>query len=479
MPRPRSLLVLCGYPPGAAATRFRLSAYLDALREAGIEADLQPFIDEPYFARMYRPGGFLEKALPLARFSLERVLLAARARRYDAVYVQREAALVGPPLLERFLAHGLRMPFVYDLDDPLWLEPAAPDGSWRARFPRVIGMLRGASKGDAMMASASAVVAGSETLARHARALCNRVIVLPTVVPRGAWRPLPGRLDGALLGDPPVVGWIGTHSTAPNLQLALPALERLAAEGHRFVLRLRGAPQGVEARGFPVENLPWRRDQEIDDFAAIDVGLGPLTSDPWSEGKSGFKQLQYMAVGVPMVSSLVGGTRDFLRHDENALIAASDDDWYRGLKALLTEIPLRARLARAGRALVETTYCIEAQAPRLIELLDSLAPGPRRLEKSTARSEGGYTSPWRSHSPKRSPIMRVGRCVLAVGMVGIRLASATTRPSTPRTRPRPSVAAKEPSAPMGTVPEGWYPESQMRRMNPSSQERRRSTGASG
>jgi len=366
--RSRSLLVLCAYPAGAAATRFRACGYFDALRGAGIEVDLQTFISEQYFEEMYRPTQVAKKAATLAAFGLAKLPLLLSAGRYGAVFIQREAALVGPPVLERLLVRGRGLPLIYDLDDAVWIEPAPVAGTLRARFPRLVGAVRAAAKGDALLAMATEVVAGSSFLAEHSRRFCDRVTVLPTVVSREGWRPRPGRLDGHI-GDPALIGWIGTPSTAVYLSMVLPALERLAAEGHRFKLRVRGAGRPVEARGFAVESLPWRRDHEAEDFAEFDLGLGPIRRDPWADGKSGFKQLQYMAVGVPMVTSLVGGTHDFIRHGENALVAEGDDDWYEHIKALLTQPELRARLARRGRAQVEETYSLEAQGPRFVEVV--------------------------------------------------------------------------------------------------------------
>ena len=365
MSAPLRLLMLCAYPAGAAATRFRVCEYLDALRDGGIEPDVRPFISEDYFAGMYRPTRVARKAAALGGFALAKLPLLLAAGRYDAVFIQREAALVGPPLLERFLVQRRRLPLIYDLDDAVWLEPAPVPGTLRARFPRLVGAIRGAAKGDALLAMATSVVAGSRFLADHARRFCPDVEVLPTVVRRERWRPRPGRLDGSFLQDPPLLGWIGTPSTSVYLSMVFPALERLAREGFRFRLRVRGALPSIGSDRFPLENLPWRQEHEIDDFSEFDIGLGPIRRDPWADGKSGFKQLQYMAVGVPMVTSLVGGTRDFIEHGRNALVAGSEEDWYDHLRALLTRPELRASLAREGRRVVEERYCIEAQGPRL------------------------------------------------------------------------------------------------------------------
>lgn len=328
---------------------------------------MHSFISDDYLSKMYQPTNVLKKAISLGGFTLKELPYLLKAKRYDAVFIQREAALIGPPILERLFVQHLRLPLIYDLDDAVWLEPAAITGTLRARFPKLIGLIRAAAKGDTLLSIATSVVAGSHYLAQHARRFCSNVSVLPTVVSREHWRPLDGRLSGVLLHDPPIIGWIGTPSTSVYLSMVIPALERLAKEGFRFRLRIRGASRQIQNSYFVIENLPWRREQEVNDFAEMDIGLGPIQKDPWAEGKSGFKQLQYMAVGIPMVTSLVGGTRDFIQHGTNALVASKDEDWYHSIKALLTEQKLRAKLAQEGRSLVEARYSLETQGPQFAQ----------------------------------------------------------------------------------------------------------------
>ena len=56
----------------------------------------------------------------------------------------------------------------------------------------------------------------------------------------------------------------------------------------------------------------------------------------------------------------------------------------------------------------------------------------------------------------RSPTITAGRFVFARGMTGIREQSATTTPSSPRTRPAPSqTASGSVSLPIAHVPTGW------------------------
>ena len=357
------VVALASYPERMASTRFRVSRYLPHLAARGIDVRLVSALDDVAAASLYAPGG----ALKMARAAVEGVgrQIAALARGSDVVWVQREALLAGPPLVEALAtARGLRI--VLDYDDAIWIA----QGSALRRATRF------AWKFDWVLRRAVHATAGSERLADRARALGVPATVLPTAVEREVWTPGEASSWSADPMQPLVIGWVGTHTTAPQLALVAPALRKLRADGHRFRVLIIGAGSGFRLEGVEIETRAWALEREIDDFRAIDIGVTPMLSTPWHEGKCGFKQVQFMAVGVPFVSSLVGGARDFLVHEQNALVAHAEDDWYVQLRRLLVEAELRSRLASAGRALVEQRLCIEVQADTLARVLRDAANPP-------------------------------------------------------------------------------------------------------
>ena len=87
------VLFLSTLPRLAPSVRPRVYGYLPLLREAGIEARVEPFLSEAAFRRFYRtgPAGFLWKAAgSLAGYARRRGLLSHLAG-VDAVVVHREA----------------------------------------------------------------------------------------------------------------------------------------------------------------------------------------------------------------------------------------------------------------------------------------------------------------------------------------------------------------------------------------------------
>jgi len=364
--RPLRILALASYPDLSAATRFRLTQMLPYLRARGWDVHFEPFVGDDFLSGFYAEGDRVGKAAYLVSRSLRRLVSAFGSSRFDAVFIQREAALIGPAYTE-FILHALkRLPIIFDFDDAIWHYDLP-----RSTHPLAAGLLKYPGKCWYTMRRAVCVMAGSSYLAERARKVNAHVEVVPTVVSSAAWTPLPGRLEGAFRHETtPRIGWIGSHSTAHQLELVEPALRQLRADGYDFEVHVVGARDGFKLGTVELQSQPWRLDEEIQQFQAIDIGLAPMHSDPVYEGKCGFKQLQYMAVGVPFVSSWVGGVRDFVVDGQNGLVAHSAEDWYRHLKALLESTELRKRLSRNGRTLVETQYCLERQGPRVAQCFE-------------------------------------------------------------------------------------------------------------
>lgn len=349
------VLALSAYPERMAASRFRQLAYVAPLAELGIDVTFESWLDDATATVLYSPGETARKLVGATR-GFGRLLSACRGS-WDVAWIQREAILVGPPIIEAGLL-GRRVPLVFDVDDAVWLTDSS--GS------RYKSALKFGWKFDWLIRRAKHVVAGSSALAERSRTLGVPTTVLPTVVSSLAWAP---RTSTTRDGEPLTIGWIGTHSTASQLALVAPALQRLRAEGHQFRLLISGADSSFRLPGVPFEPVPWTLASEIELFRGLDIGIAPSFTSAWHEGKCAFKQIQMMSVGVPVVSSWVGGARDFLVHETNALIAHDENDWYLHLRRLLTDSGLRAGIGVAGRALVETQLCVERQAPVLATVL--------------------------------------------------------------------------------------------------------------
>ena len=130
-------------------------------------------------------------------------------------------------------------------------------------------------------------------------------------------------------------------------------------------------------------NSEWKLDREVADFQSFDVGLYPidrsLYAEEWAAGKSGFKAIQYMAVGIPFVAAPVGAMADIGEAGVTHFAASSHDEWYRRLASLLADVQLRQTMGAAGRRHVVDHYSLADQADKLASALKE-AVGMRKAD---------------------------------------------------------------------------------------------------
>jgi glycosyltransferase involved in cell wall biosynthesis len=359
---PIRVLALSPIPEEAAGCRFRIAQFIPYLASVGIDVTLSSLFTPEFFALVYKRGHYLRKALTFSALSLKRLDSLRDVSRFDLVFIYREVFPIGPAIVERLLSLRRRPPVVFDFDDAIFL-PAVSEAN------RFIGALKQPRKTASIVRHSDHVIAGNAYLAEYARRFNPAVTMIPTCVDTRRFVPVGGApSDGRRAGGVPVVGWIGSPTTALYLRQLLPVLQRVARE-HAFVLRVSGAGDPVEAPGLDVDNQPWALGREVDLFNTCDVGVYPLTDDEWSKGKCGFKAIEFMACGVPVVAAAVGVNREIIQDGVNGFLASTADEWVHKVGRLLADPALRQSFAAAGRRTVEERYSLAVNAPRLAETL--------------------------------------------------------------------------------------------------------------
>lgn len=359
------VLALSPIPEEGAGCRFRVAQYIPYLREAGFEVTISPFYTPAFFRLVYRPGHYAQKAVKFAGLTLRRLAELPRVGRYDLVWLYREAIPVGPPVVEWAIARR-GIPIVYDFDDAIFL-PNVSEAN------RAVGFLKYSRRVAQIVRASRHVVAGNAFLADFARTHNPSVSIIPTAVDTARFVP---RVDAAADGGDPVVGWIGSPTTAPYLESLRGVLAEVARR-HRFVLKVSGAGRPVRIDGVAVREVPWSLADEVRLFNTCDVGVYPLFDDEWSKGKCGFKAIQCMACGVPVVAAAIGVNREIIADGENGFLASSPGEWVEKLGRLLSDGALRARMAAAGRRTIEERYSVKVTAPKLAEVLRAAVREPK------------------------------------------------------------------------------------------------------
>ncbi len=357
-----NVLGLASYPIQAAATRYRLEQFITPLAEHGITLAVRPFLSAKLFEQFYQRRALTLTAIGLLKSALMRIKDVWEMRKADVILVQREAAIFGPPVMEWLAARLLRRPMVLDLDDATYVSYTSPT------YGNLVRKLKWFSKTDDLIRWSRIVTCGNRSIAEYVQSKGAVARVIPTVVDTDLFRPA-----GTSGTNRPVLGWIGTHSTFPYLENIFPALQKLAAR-HYFRLKIVGAGRDdVSVPGVDIENLGWKLEREIADFQSFDIGLYPIDpkmyAESWAAGKSGFKAIQYMAVGIPYVASPIGAVTEIGDEGVTHFCARTDDDWLRNLDSLLTNPAQRKQMGAAGRQHVCEHYSLEAQTKKLVDVL--------------------------------------------------------------------------------------------------------------
>ena len=356
------VLGLASYPIEAAATRYRLEQFVGPLADRGITLTVRPFLDSKSFEMLYQRRAWFHTAFALLKSALLRLRDVLLLSQTEVVLVQREAMIIGPPLIEWIAVQLFKRPMVLDLDDATYVPYTSPT---YGKFGRA---LKWFSKTDDLIRWSRVVTCGNRAIAEYAESKGATTRIIPTVVDTDVFVPKPHKSDG-----PVVLGWIGTHSTFPYLRAIFPVLQDLA-KSHRFKITIVGAgTDEVCLAGIEVENLEWNLKREVEDLQSFDIGLYPidpsLYAEKWAAGKSGFKAVQYMAIGIPYVATPVGAAADIGEAGVTHFQATTNHDWLSALELLLGDPEMRQKMGAAGRRHVVEQYSLLDQADKLASAL--------------------------------------------------------------------------------------------------------------
>jgi len=359
-----NVLGLCSYPIESAATRYRLIQFIEPLAQKGINLEVSPFLESRQFKLLYENKSLLRKFFALWKPLLHRFLESFEMRKYDLLLVQREAMFFGPAFFERLFQQIGKTPLILDLDDATYISYVSPTYDKLGSFFKFFG------KADNLINRADAVICGNRFIAEYVERKGTKTVVIPTVVDTNEFCPIEKG------NEVPVIGWIGTHSTFPWLESLFPVLRDLSKK-YNFTLKIVGAGKDkIEVEGIALENLKWNLVREVEDFQSLDIGLYPMetsssANQEWLLGKSGFKAIQYMSIGIPFVVTPIGVCAELGIENKTHFVASTKEQWFEALKELLESTELRRRMGSKGRKYALANFTVSQQADKVANVFRS------------------------------------------------------------------------------------------------------------
>ncbi len=351
------ILILTRYERLGSSSRVRFYQYIPYLASNNVEVTVAPLLGDDYVRGLYegrRPSLFSI----LAAYA-RRIRWLMKSSSFDLIWLEKEL-LPWVPAWGEMILEKMGIPYVVDYDDAVFHRYDLHRNRW-------IRFLLG-KKIKRVMQYAALVVVGNDYLKDHAiRSGAKRVAYLPSVVDGARYLP-----TGKPAHSPFIIGWIGSPVTAPFLEAIRPSLETLVHQGGAEII-LVGSGGTDSLPQIPKTILPWSEEMETSISGKFDVGIMPLPDGPFEKGKCGYKLIQYMAAGLPVVASAVGINRRIVDHDVNGFLADSESEWTHALEFLRDNPEAGRQMGSAGRIKFESEFDLKVTAPQLLALLKQAA----------------------------------------------------------------------------------------------------------
>lgn len=361
MAKQKNILFIVPYPVRhAPSQRFRVELFEPYLKEADIQYCIAPFMNEQTWKVLYQQGSALQKARGILKGYFKRLkTVLFDVHQYDYIFVHREAAPMGPPIFEWVIAKLWRKKMIYDFDDAIWIPNTSKENKlagWLKSFWKIKHICKWSYK----------VIGGNDYLCNYASKYNKNVVKIPTCVDMERMHNgIKDHKDGTV-----TIGWTGSHSTIPYLDEIMGVLVSIEKEYNtKFILIANKKPE------LPLNNwefVKWNETSEIKDLLKIDIGVMPLKADEWSEGKCGFKLIQYLSLGIPAVASPVGVNKVIIEEGVNGYLCSSKDEWHRALENLIKDVSFRKSAGAAGRNKMLKEYSVAANKDQFIQAFSVL-----------------------------------------------------------------------------------------------------------
>lgn len=356
MSRNKKILFLVPYPlKEAPSQRFRFEQYFEALDKNEICYEVSSFINKSTWDILYKPGHIFKKVSGIFSGFLHRFWILRKVTSYDFIFIHREASPIGPPMFEWVISKILKKKVIFDFDDAIWLPNTSENN-------KIVAAIKWHSKTASICQWSYKISCGNEYLKKYALNFNQNVVLNPTTIDTLNHHNQTINYDL----DFPVMGWTGTHSTIKYLDKIIPVLDKLSKDhSFKFIVISNRKPE-FDLKG--LEYIPWNKSSEIEDLCKINIGIMPLEEDQWSEGKCGFKGLQYMSLGIATIMSPVGVNKSIIQDGINGFLAQDEKEWLRKLKELIEDKNLRKKLGQAGKQTIEKHFSVQRNEENFLAL---------------------------------------------------------------------------------------------------------------
>jgi glycosyltransferase involved in cell wall biosynthesis/SAM-dependent methyltransferase len=345
------ILILTRYARLGASSRYRFYDFKDILEENENECTYSPLLSNQYLIKTYSKS---YRFIEILKCYLKRLKVLFTTHKYDLCLIEKELFPFVPYFIESlFLSNSKR--YIIDYDD-------ATFHRYDEHKSKIIRYLL-SKKISLLMANASSVWVGNQYLYDYANKYChNEIKIIPTVVDFDKYSSIEVKKDKQF-----TIVWIGSQSTVRYLYEVIEPLKRIF---NSIDAKLIVIGASIDIPNLNIELIEWSEETEVQHLKSASVGIMPLSKDNWDKGKCGFKIIQYMASGVPVIASPIGVNKKIIQHEINGFLANTSEEWFDYLLQIYNGVDLK--IISSAKNTVKESYSKKYASKILLNSIDEV-----------------------------------------------------------------------------------------------------------
>jgi len=344
------IVIFSKYNEYGSSSRYRFYNYIPYFEANGISYEFKPLLPDDYVTNLYLGRRFVVFYQQIVAILKRLFFFIFFFKDCDLILIEKELFPNLPYFIEKLLLG--KKAYALDFDDYTATDYKQHPFKKLFLFHKI----------DNLSQNAKFVTVGNKWYFDEIKS--DNLVYLPTVVSIAKYKEIKVNSEPEVLQ----IVWIGSPSTTKYLSIVKSVLEKLA-DKHQLVFNVIGG--NFDSEKVKVNLIKWESDTEIKRLLDSDIGIMPLEDTVWEKGKCGFKLIQYMASGLPVVASPSPANFEIVVQGVSGYIAHNERDWYDFLEMLILDPKSRTAFGIAGRKRVEEDYSYEVWGNRYCQIIKS------------------------------------------------------------------------------------------------------------
>ncbi len=174
-----------------------------------------------------------------------------------------------------------------------------------------------------------------------------------------------------------VLSWVGTAGNLVHLDMVIDKIDqaaRILRDEYKKKLVLKvvcNKNYKYKTNCLEIKSIIWSREIAEDTIVNAHIGIMPLRSTKYALGKGGFKLVQYISVGLPVIASAVGYNNEIITSDMGIAINNDNlDDWVVKLVELSRDKERWLAMSKAAYSRYEKHFSYYTNASTWEKMID-------------------------------------------------------------------------------------------------------------